>query len=227
MPSVDFLCLANSIKHGGRCVAGLLMDGTGWVRPVSALSDGTLTREYLLEDRTEVALLDVVRVTVKEQSPRPHQPENWILADAPWRRLRTLTAREALPYVEPFLVRGPILLDSETDRIRYEELREDHATASLAAVEPQSIQWHITQSYRGTRQVRCYFNLGGRWYDLVVTDPVFKDKVGNLEYGQYERHRAAGISSDDRVFLTISLGEPFERDDCCYKLVAAVWAYPP
>jgi len=35
MPSVDLICLANSHKWNFRCVAGLRVDGGGWVRPVS------------------------------------------------------------------------------------------------------------------------------------------------------------------------------------------------
>src|SRR6266850_2762793 len=32
MPLVDLICLANSNKMGGRCIAGLRTDGGGWVR---------------------------------------------------------------------------------------------------------------------------------------------------------------------------------------------------
>jgi hypothetical protein len=36
MAQVDLICLANSRKLGGRCVAGLRLDGSGWVRRVDS-----------------------------------------------------------------------------------------------------------------------------------------------------------------------------------------------
>ncbi len=33
MPQFGIICLANSRKNGGHCVAGLRMDGGGWLRP--------------------------------------------------------------------------------------------------------------------------------------------------------------------------------------------------
>jgi hypothetical protein len=42
MPTVEIICLANSRKHSGRCVAGLRTDGQGWIRPVGPSDNGTL-----------------------------------------------------------------------------------------------------------------------------------------------------------------------------------------
>ena len=42
MPSLDLICLANSSKLGSRCLAGLRVDGGGWVRPVSNQEYGEL-----------------------------------------------------------------------------------------------------------------------------------------------------------------------------------------
>ncbi len=60
MLGLDIICLANSRKLTGRCVAGLRTDGMGWVRPVSALPDGTLSmKDYTLDHGNEVELLDI------------------------------------------------------------------------------------------------------------------------------------------------------------------------
>lgn len=54
MAALDIICLANSRKHGGRCVAGLRTDGGGWLRPVGTLLDGTLyPPDYTMDDLTE------------------------------------------------------------------------------------------------------------------------------------------------------------------------------
>lgn len=44
MAKVQFICLANSWKMGGRCVAGV--GAQGWIRPVSGIPGGTLFTEY-------------------------------------------------------------------------------------------------------------------------------------------------------------------------------------
>ncbi|MCC7084716.1 MAG: hypothetical protein IT427_06885 [Pirellulales bacterium] len=64
MTPVEFLCMAYSRKHQGRCIAGLRTDGSGWVRPVSKQSDGTLTSARCqLYDGTPPQALDVLRVS--------------------------------------------------------------------------------------------------------------------------------------------------------------------
>ena len=89
------VCLANSRKRGGRCIAGkeLLVGGLAgaWVRPVSnreneAVDDGE--RQY--RDGTEPAVLDVIDVPLIEARPKGHQQENWLLnPDHYWTRGET------------------------------------------------------------------------------------------------------------------------------------------
>jgi len=85
MPAIEMICLANSIKLGGRCVAGLKTDGTGWVRPVSNRLERELTSmHYRLTNGTPVNLLDLVRLKLAEEKPLPHQPENVLIEKEPW-----------------------------------------------------------------------------------------------------------------------------------------------
>lgn len=86
MEWVDIVCLANSRKHAGRCVAGLRVDGGGWVRPVSQRPDGSLfPQDYWLDADSQPALLDLISVPLERAEPLPHQPENWVLGDGVWR----------------------------------------------------------------------------------------------------------------------------------------------
>jgi hypothetical protein len=72
MPSFEIVCLANSRKHGGRCVAGLRANGV-WVRPVSNYQDGTLyNQHYTLDSGAPIAVLDVVRMDVGQSRPVAH-----------------------------------------------------------------------------------------------------------------------------------------------------------
>jgi hypothetical protein len=224
VPKVQFICLANSRKLQGRCVAGLRVDGTGWFRPVSTFPDGTLYyNSYVLNNGNEAALLDVVEVDVTRARPEPHQPENWELAQGTWRLVQQIAPASALAVLRSALVPGPVVLENQSDRVANASLQAKPAAASLALVEPSSIKWHITTSLRGNRQTRCSFSVGGAHYNLSVTDLKIEAALSALPVGVYPRD-AAGIPAMARVLLTISLGEPFNGD--CYKLVAAVLVLP-
>ncbi|MBD0345112.1 MAG: hypothetical protein ICV63_09890, partial [Coleofasciculus sp. Co-bin14] len=44
----QIICLANSWKHGDRCIAGINSLKGQWIRPVSHLPDGRITKEMRL-----------------------------------------------------------------------------------------------------------------------------------------------------------------------------------
>ena len=74
----QMLCLANSWKGGGRCVAGLLPDGS-WIRPVTATGDGSLAAPMCtLDTGRRVRALDVVLFGVKRPEPRLGKLYRWL-----------------------------------------------------------------------------------------------------------------------------------------------------
>jgi hypothetical protein len=60
-------------------------------------------------------------------------------------------------------------------------------------------------------------------YDFHVTDVPIEQALHGLGLGVHARD-AVGIDDDSEVYLTISLGEPYNLNDDCYKLAAAVIA---
>ncbi len=224
MADVEILCLANSKKHGGRCVAGIRTDGGGWVRPVAPSGDGALhPNHYLLPDGTEPRLFDLLKIEVTAPAPKPHQPENWLIGSRRWQ----LLARPS-PGIASLLAAcgesGPVLLGSLSDRVSYDEFLRQPARSSLAMVVPKDLKWHLVPHLgRGIIQVRAHFMLGNATYDLVVTDPLCLEQLEGLAAGLYPLE-AAGLTAGDMPLLTISLGEPY--DGHCYKLVAAVASVP-
>jgi len=56
------ICLANSWKHGDRCIAGINEVNGNWVRPISDLPDGQIPKEIRQINRLEPALLDVIDI---------------------------------------------------------------------------------------------------------------------------------------------------------------------
>lgn len=224
MPEFQIVCLANSRKLTGRCVAGLRTDGGGWIRPVSDLPDGTLfTKDYTLDDGSVTRLLDLVRIPVVAPRPEPHQPENWLLDPGRWGLVERIRPESAALRLERFLVHGPDLLGNQSDRVSVSLFKRNPAMASLALVEPNDVEWEITRSRTGKRQTRARFQLGGVFYDLVVTDPKWEEQLRGHRYGKYPLGEV-GVRANNRVLFTLSLGEPF--GGYCYKLVAAVLVLP-
>jgi hypothetical protein len=77
------LCLANSRKLSGRCIAGreITPDGyAGWVRPISArVSAEVSEEERRYENGSDPRVLDIIEVPVLAANPHLHQVENWVI----------------------------------------------------------------------------------------------------------------------------------------------------
>lgn len=160
MTAFEILCLANSRKMGGRCVAGLTGDGK-WIRPVSTDADGKLYQQhYVLDNGTEASVLDVIRLELDSARPAPHQHENWEISGKPWHYRGRLTGDRARGFLTRHAEPGPEVLGNRTDRVAYALLVEHPAPASLALIQPASLQWHITSNIQGQRQTRARFTLG-------------------------------------------------------------------
>jgi hypothetical protein len=220
MPDVELICLANSRKHSGRCVAGIRRDGQGWIRPVAKSDDGTLFQEhFLLKGGTEPRLFDVIKIGLDAARPGPHHPEDWTLTRSQWVLIRRPAEEKDIKSLESNLVRGAELLRNDLDRISTDDVAKRPLTSSLALVEPTTLSWQITRSFRGNRQTRARFRVGKAFYDLSVSDPIWEYRLRDLQIGDYGPE-AVGLSRNQRVWLTISLTEPLGGYH--YKLVAAV-----
>lgn len=210
MPKVDMLCLANSWKSGGRCVAGIRVDDGSWIRPVSETQDGELSADQCtLDIGRQVKPLDVVRVYVREADPRPHQPENWRVTDRQWRLRHQLSLRDAKGTLKRALDKHKSgIFGTFTDRVSSTDGVSSSAigiksSLTLVKATAPEFQWGSKP-----RQKRAVFRHGGAIYDLVMT---FE---GAPRVGQ----------SQSKWYFTISLGEPFHGS--CYKLIAGAIEVP-
>ncbi len=94
-----FLCLANSRKLSGRCVAGreLTPEGPGpWIRPVSSRVHQEISEyERQYPDGSDPRVLDVIDITFIEHQPREYPSENWVIdSKRYWLRVRSVTITE-------------------------------------------------------------------------------------------------------------------------------------
>ncbi len=223
MPTATIICLANSWKHGGRCIAGVRMDTGEWIRPVSPEPEGILQAwHYTLTDGGEAAVLDVLTIPLSCSQPEPHHPENWLIDSGQWERGASPALPELREILNQNLSPGPELLENRDGKIAFASLQQKPIAGSLALVRPEVMSCLIEGSLPpGRRRVRIVFTLAGTVYDLPLTDPLWLKQLEHFPDGRHlwEENGAEAL-------LTISLSEPFSKDGFCYKLVAAVITLP-
>lgn len=217
------VCLANSRKQSGRCVAGkeLSQNGFGrWIRPVSDRP----TREVLLSECRYLSgenpkLLDIVDVPLLERMPEGHQQENFRFEpNAYWEKRGRLDWHDLLKGVDE--LRQGLWIDGFSsfhglnDRVPEAQLASLGSSLYLLHPEVLLVSVRTEQGYENRsakRRVRVFFRLGNSEYCLVLTDPV------------EERHYLRGPDREVEVrnaLLCVSLGELYHG--YAYKLVAAI-----
>ena len=232
MPVIEICCLANSRKHGGKCVAGINLTTGQWVRPVTDGGDGRLSYFQTLLEHTgrEARVLDLIRIPLARKKPQQHQPENILLAPGRWKLAhRPQTKGEfhaRYQTLQRYLAAEPLLFGSEEDRIPFSQFDTTPSPHSLLLIRPEDITWQITITSRGNRQVRALFHYQQHGYGFAVTDPLWEAALLSLPPGSYERN-TAGITARHVVWFTVSLGEPMPETGLCFKLVATVRIWPP
>src|SRR5260370_37145350 len=88
---ITILCLANSRRPGGSCIAGKEFRGGkagSWVRPISNRNTHEISAlEQRCTDGKALNLLDVVSIPTVEPRPIGHQTENRLIQTGkPWER---------------------------------------------------------------------------------------------------------------------------------------------
>lgn len=219
------VCLANSKKMSGRCVAGREFGGGGagqWIRPVSSRpSEEVSEDERQYEDGSDPRLLDVIDVPLLHPVPHACQTENWLLDPSwYWRRVRRANWNELQTCVEnpPTLwINGYSTYHGVHDEIPLAEA--DRLSRSLYLIHVTGLDLHVfapSEMYGNPkRRVQARFQHGDIRYSLWVTDPHIEREYKARDDGVY----ALGESC-----LTISLGEPYKKkgEGYRYKLVAAI-----
>lgn len=223
---VELLVLASSRKHGGRCVAGWDITNNRWLRPVSPRPDGTLELGHCAIDGEWPRVLDVVHVEVDQHRPTAYQPENWQITDRAWERVRTAEPAAIRDDLADLVDHTNWMLDSGDRRVEAAPLRENPATSSVVLVRPNDARWRL-EPFGSGRQFKTTFRLDGRnaWYEFSVTDPPTHAQLEPLEDGTHDRN-VVGVADDSELFYLVSLGEPFDNVDRCFKLVAGVLEIP-
>ena len=216
------VCLANSRKLSGRCIAGKEIREDGrvgdWIRPVSARESQEVSEwERSYENGSDPRVLDVIDVPVLNAQPKDYQRENWLLdPEHYWQKIRSVTPNELTQFIDPtapLWTNGDSTVNGQNDRVPLSDAYSLDNSLRLIRVNDQEL--YVSQpgkdfgNYRRSVQGRFQHNRTDYW--LRVTNPVYERQYLRQPNGTYQ----IGES-----FLTISLGEPYRG--YAYKLIAAI-----
>jgi len=229
MLSKTILVLANSLKLGGRCIAGrevcleegLFKPSGGWIRPVRPVygrCQGELYPHDIRLTRGAVPkILDVVRIQFFKYCNDRGQPENWeIRIQTPW----TLIGRAPKSVLEQFRESPSALWPDgpqALDRISVRQQLAQANPSSLVMIRPSDLQIYGTidqYDERAPAKWRGIFRYNGGVYDLAITDDTFTQTA----YRRFLIGAATPFGGD--CMLCVSLGLPLRNYH--YKLIAAI-----
>jgi hypothetical protein len=205
------ICLANSWRPGGRCIAGVDVETHTWVRPVPA-GGGAVP----LNVARQIDILDIVDISLEQpRCTTRFQRENMVAPDWNWRVVDRATTKD----IAVFLDDTSPILHGVGDYMWPAELRllPRSEWKSLQLVRPRQLKFVLDSRKPGKWRAQ-FLDTRGKEYNLKVTDPRFDAlPAGNLPGGE--------------CFITVSLGEPWAPEDCseppmcypkCYRLAAAI-----
>ena len=217
----QIVCLANSRKLLGRCIAGREWHGDragDWLRPVGDREHGEVSEyERQYEDGSDPKVLDIVQVPLLRHQPAGFQMENWLLdPEWYWVKKGRFQASELGRLTDPV---GPLWFDGDStyqgrnDRVREGQLESLDSSLRFIFVERLDLEVFAPDEAFGNskRRVQGRFVHAGRDYWLWVTDPVYERRYLGKLNGSYEL---------GPCHLTINLGERYAR--ACYKFIVAI-----
>lgn len=210
-----FICLANSYKEGGRCVAGIECyngmplwnenDKPRWIRPVSADTphgeiDSRLT--YKLK------LLDIVEMDMSDPVPEGHQVENVLFAPSHIKVKDIFPVRDLEALCDQY---QPYLFGNNVKGVTVEEAGQLFESLTLIKVTDFQFTAKPNFSNPAKPHVRLHFDFNKNRYDLPVTDPVFLREL------QFDKDF---LKNAPELYLCLSLG--ILHEGLHYKLVAGI-----
>ncbi len=213
------ICLANSRKYSGWCLAGKeFLDGHAgrWLRPVTSEATGELSlADITLPNGNVPKPLDIIQVGLRQSRPHSYQSENHVIAHERWTWHGTLPRTEVpqlCDKVDRLWINGYHSLTGHNDRMPVELVRET-LSSSLLFIRPEGLCIRLDEDAKGLPRVRASFTYNKERYGLAVTDPVIAERYLPMKLGDYPVEGC-------QPFLTVSISEPFEG--LCYKLIAAI-----
>lgn len=227
MSKKTFVCLANSDRNLGRCVAGILVekisdkwsvikDSTGspsWVRPVSKTGEG----EIPITCVKDFNLLDVLEVDIQEPCPINHQSENCYFDLTSLKKVDAISNNSIL--LEQMLdIKHKLVFDSLEKTV----LPDQPIDYSLMLIKPdqvKNIYWETSPWLPLKKSLKADFVYNSTEYKYInVKDPVINEI--------YKRTPSYYSLEEYDFYLTLSLANEYQHEQQGtkkkYKLIAGI-----
>jgi len=213
--SEDIVCLANSRKSSGTCVAGKRISDGSWIRPISSRPGHEVKdheRQFSTGNLADV--LDKIRINVLEAKPVLHQSENLLFdAQKQWNHLGKTTWNELLKLID---VGADLWENGHSGYQRHNnKVPADRLAAGLGSLRliwVSALTLHVEPGFDHMK-VRASFDYQKNHYKLDVTDP---------KYEKIYLERGPGDYRFESLLVCVSLSEIYSRDNCAYKLIATL-----
>jgi len=213
MSKVRFVCLANSFKEGGKCVAGIVLDENNnpifenenpkWVRPICNTVYGEIPSHFV----ANINIFDIIELEpLYYPNSHSYQSENVLFMENSFRvvgkydenNLNVLYSSDRLIFGN----RGKAIAQDNINR-------QNHSLMFIKTTEFEAYKKTYDDSPKS--QIRIKFTYYGFQYDLPVTDPVFLKKY---------QISTQFLNAYSQMNLTLSIG--VEHEGWYYKLIAGV-----
>ena len=214
------ICLANSWKRGDRCIAGINPIKGEWIRPVSDLPDGKITKEIRQINRLEPALLDILEIPLAKTGPDfGFESENISILPGKWQRVGKVKPIDLIKY------------SSNDEYVLHNDLR--YVTLpymqSLPLSQRQTLQL-VKAVIFNVKTIGQRFEGSDKWEGHLVT-PKGKKLIATITDPVFTRRLELGYRPENPCLVTVSLSMPWrpenwEKDDPCWKLIAGVIELP-
>lgn len=204
------VCLANSYKEGGRCVAGIelnknneMLPDIKWIRPVCKTMHGEISTMLV----QHIKPLDIIKFKITENASDGFQSEN-VLFDK--KSLRRVGVFDKSKISELCIHNLPLLFVNKGKAVPEESIGQlNHSLIFIPTTKFEIIERKYEDKLNS--QIRIKFDYNQTEYDLPVTDPIFLDK--------YKKDHLL-LSKIQMVYLTVSLG--ILHEGWHFKLVACI-----
>jgi hypothetical protein len=211
---IRFVCLANSYKLHGRCVAGIVLSENNkpilqrgspkWIRPISSTEHGEIPTELV----AHLELLDIVEIDEVIHVQHGHQSENATFDERSIKLVGTFPIEEISPLCED---QRPLIFGNRRKAVAQDAIHLLHHSLMLIRVDDFVVEEVPSPKSPGKTQYRLGFQYKKNTYDFPITDPVFLEDY--KEDGEC-------IEGAKELFLTLSIGLNF--DNFYFKLVAGI-----
>jgi hypothetical protein len=213
--STKFICLANSFKEGGRCLAGIEVDANDnpviingkpkWIRPVC----NTLHGEIPNHIAEPFKILDIVEITITGTKPEGYQSENVTFNTGSLMKAGSFDLKQVKNLCES----GKYVFATRYDYLSEEVIA--NLNHSLVLIIPKTFEVIERPNYQypDRPKQRLVFSYNDFTYDFSITDPAFLRK--------YQKNPDF-FEDIEEIVLSLSVGVKFPVTNRYYKLVAGI-----